>query len=99
MVNGICSCPASSIIRTLLEREWVQVVGHKEVPGRPALFATTRQFLDYFNLTSLNDLPPLQAFLEQLDPLIQNELSEIEPPSNDHVESEKTPDSAQESTA
>ena len=90
---------SSSIIRTLLERDWVQVVGHKEVPGRPALFATTRQFLDYFNLTSLNDLPPLQAFLEQLDPLIQNELSEIEPPSNDHVESEKTPDSAQESTA
>jgi segregation and condensation protein B len=58
---------SSGIIKTLLERDWVQVVGHKEVPGRPALFATTRYFLDYFNLTSLADLPPLQEFIERLD--------------------------------
>lgn len=50
---------SSQIIRTLLEREWVRVVGHREVPGRPAMYATTRQFLDYFNLRSLADLPPL----------------------------------------
>lgn len=56
------------IIRGLLEREWVQVVGHKEVPGRPALYATTRQFLDYFNLRTLSELPPLQVFLDQLAP-------------------------------
>lgn len=49
----------SQLIRTLEEREWVKVVGHREVPGRPALYATTRQFLDYFHLGSLNDLPPL----------------------------------------
>lgn len=50
---------SSPIIRTLLEREWVRVVGYKEVPGRPALFATTRHFLDYFNLKSLEELPKL----------------------------------------
>ncbi len=50
---------SSSLIRTLLEREWVRVVGHKEVPGRPALYATTRAFLDHFGLKSLEELPPL----------------------------------------
>jgi segregation and condensation protein B len=50
---------SSNIIRTLVEREWVRIVGHREVPGRPAMYATTRQFLDYFNLTSLDQLPTL----------------------------------------
>jgi segregation and condensation protein B len=50
---------SSSIIKTLLEREWIRVVGHRDVPGRPALYGTTKQFLDYFNLKSLTDLPPL----------------------------------------
>lgn len=51
---------SSTIIRTLLERGWIRVVGHKEVPGKPALYATTREFLDYFNLKNLNDLPSLK---------------------------------------
>jgi len=59
---------SSGIIRGLLEREWIHAVGHKEVPGRPALFATTRRFLDYFNLTGLEDLPPMQDFLQQPEP-------------------------------
>ncbi len=50
---------SSNIIRTLLEREWVRVVGHRDVPGRPAMYATTRQFLDYFNLSGLDQMPPL----------------------------------------
>jgi len=50
---------STNIIRTLTERGWVRVVGHRDVPGRPALFATTRTFLDYFGLRSLNDLPTL----------------------------------------
>ncbi|QBY05338.1 SMC-Scp complex subunit ScpB [Thalassotalea sp. HSM 43] len=50
---------SSYIIRTLQERDWIRVVGHKEVPGRPALFATTKEFLDYFSLKSLQQLPPL----------------------------------------
>ena len=50
---------STNIMRTLLEREWVRVVGHRDVPGHPALYATTRQFLDYFNLKSLDQLPAL----------------------------------------
>jgi len=56
----------------LLEREWVRVVGHRDVPGKPALYGTTRQFLDYFNLKSLSELPPL-AEIRSLDS-IQSEL-------------------------
>jgi segregation and condensation protein B len=61
---------SSTIIRTLLDREWIRVVGHRDVPGRPAMFATTRQFLDYFNLKSLQDLPPLSEIrdLDKLNP-------------------------------
>ena len=55
---------SSNIIRTLLDREWIRVVGHRDVPGRPAMFATTKQFLDYFNLKSLQDLPPLSEIKE-----------------------------------
>lgn len=51
----------SGVLRTLQERGWVKVVGHREVPGRPALYATTREFLDYFNLRSIQDLPALPS--------------------------------------
>jgi segregation and condensation protein B len=57
---------SSQIIRTLEEREWIRVVGHREVPGRPALFGTTRAFLDYFKLKSLEDLPTLSE-IKDLD--------------------------------
>jgi len=50
---------SSNIVKTLHEREWIRVVGHRDVPGRPAMYATTRQFLDYFNLKSLDQLPAL----------------------------------------
>ena len=50
---------SSQIIKTLLEREWIKSVGHRDVPGRPTIYATTKQFLDYFNLKSLDQLPPL----------------------------------------
>lgn len=61
---------SSNIVRTLLDREWIRVVGHRDVPGRPAMFATTKQFLDYFNLKSLQDLPPLSEIkdLAEADP-------------------------------
>jgi segregation and condensation protein B len=55
---------STQIIRTLLEREWVKIVGHRDVPGRPAVYATTKQFLDYFNLKSLDQLPPLAEIRE-----------------------------------
>jgi len=57
---------STQIVKTLLEREWVRVVGHRDVPGKPALYATTRRFLDYFGLKSLDQLPPLQE-LKDLD--------------------------------
>jgi segregation and condensation protein B len=57
---------SSNIVKTLMEREWIRIVGHKEVPGRPAMFGSTRQFLDYFNLKSLDEMPPL-AEIKDLD--------------------------------
>ncbi|TNE77115.1 MAG: SMC-Scp complex subunit ScpB [Gammaproteobacteria bacterium] len=61
---------SSEIIKTLQEREWVRVVGHRDVPGRPALYATTREFLDYFGLQSLEALPALSDIrdIDSLDP-------------------------------
>ena len=57
----------SNIIKTLTERDWIDVVGHKEVPGKPALYATTKGFLDYFGLASLAQLPDADNFLSALD--------------------------------
>jgi segregation and condensation protein B len=57
----------SHIVKTLLEREWIRVVGYRDVPGKPAIFATTKGFLDHFNLKSLDELPPL-AELRELEP-------------------------------
>lgn len=68
---------SSNIIKTLLEREWVRVVGHRDVPGRPAMYATTRQFLDYFNLKNLDQLPAL-AEIRDFDTL-NSELGFSEP--------------------
>ncbi|EED36901.1 segregation and condensation protein B [Luminiphilus syltensis NOR5-1B] len=62
---------SSNIIKTLHEREWIRVVGHRDVPGRPAMYATTKAFLDYFNLKSLEALPPL-AEIRDLDNLSGN---------------------------
>lgn len=55
---------SSSIMKTLVEREWVRVVGYRDVPGRPAMYATTRHFLDYFNLKTLDELPTLNEIRE-----------------------------------
>lgn len=63
---------SSNIIKTLLERDWIRILGHRDVPGRPALYGTTRAFLDYFNLRALDQLPPL-AEIRDLD-AISNEL-------------------------
>lgn len=57
---------STSIMKTLQEREWIRVVGHRDVPGRPAMYGTTREFLDYFNLKSLESLPSL-AELRDID--------------------------------
>ena len=72
---------SSSIMKTLQEREWVRVVGHRDVPGRPAMYSTTRQFLDYFNLNGLDDLPTLME-LRDIDTI--NAELDLELPGQEH---------------
>lgn len=75
---------SSGILQTLLEREWIRVVAHKETPGRPALYGTTPQFLDDFNLASLSELPPLhliQDFDFKQQPEIQQREQQIQEPT------------------
>lgn len=78
---------SSNIIKTLQEREWIRVVGHRDVPGKPALYATSKIFLDYFNLKSLNDLPSL-AEIRDLDSINQelqlNDPDKLEENSGQH---------------
>jgi segregation and condensation protein B len=71
---------STNIIKTLLEREWVRVVGHRDVPGKPALYATTKSFLDYFNLTSLEELPTLAEIrdLDKINPELDLQQPEAE---------------------
>ena len=61
---------STNIIKTLEEREWVRIVGYRDVPGKPALFGTSKTFLDYFNLKSLDELPPMAEIreIEDFDP-------------------------------
>lgn len=69
---------SSSIIRTLQERDWIRIVGHRDVPGKPELLATTSEFLDYFNLKKLSDLPTLAEIkeLSQINPDLFDSLEE-----------------------
>ena len=78
---------STNIIRTLQEREWIRVVGHRDVPGKPALFGTTKTFLDYFNLQNLDDLPTLAEIrdMENLEPELELEPA---PPAADVRENE-----------
>jgi segregation and condensation protein B len=70
-VRGVTVNP--NITKTLLERQWIRVVGHRDLPGRPELLGTTREFLEYFGLRSLDELPPLSELrmLEGLDPQLE----------------------------
>lgn len=69
---------STNITRQLLEREWVRVVGHRDVPGRPAMFGTTKGFLDYFSLKKLDDLPPLADLSDWESLRVQLNLPEVE---------------------
>ena len=72
---------SQNIMRTLSERGWIREVGHREVPGRPALYGTTKAFLDYFNLKSLAQLPPLEEIRELIEPVIVEELAGADAPA------------------
>ncbi len=69
---------SSTMIKSLEEREWIRVLGHRDVPGRPELFGTTKTFLDYFGLKSLDQLPPLAELKEypELEPQLSFDISE-----------------------
>jgi segregation and condensation protein B len=75
-VRGVSVSP--NIIRTLMERDWVRVVGHRDVPGRPEMFGTTKLFLDYFSLKKLDDLPPLADLSDWESLRVQLNLPEVE---------------------
>lgn len=67
---------STGIIRTLLDREWIRISGHRETPGRPELFVTTRRFLDHFNLKRLSDLPPLDEIKDMQEALPDDKLND-----------------------
>lgn len=83
---------SQNIMRTLLERGWIRVVGQREVPGRPSMYGTTKEFLDYFNLKSLDQLPPLAEIRELIEPVV----AEVEAEEEAAAEAEA---SAQEASA
>lgn len=93
----------SSIVRTLQEREWIRVVGHRDVPGKPALFGTTKMFLDYFNLTSLDDLPSLAEIMDMenlepeldLEPAVAEDDRAVRTEMADSTEQAEAPDDAE----
>jgi segregation and condensation protein B len=94
----------SSIIRTLQEREWIRVVGHRDVPGKPALFGTTKALLDYFNLASLDDLPSLAEIkdMESFEPELDFDSGDDEthldageePPADEETAADEAEDEA-----
>ena len=99
-IRGVAVNP--NIIKTLLERNWIRVVGHRDVPGRPELLGTTREFLDYFSLQKLDDLPTLAQLKELEDLRVQLSLpgaDAVATPAgsaSDGVDAEGDPDGADE---
>ena len=82
---------SSSIIKTCLERDWIKVLGHKDVPGRPALYGTTKGFLDYFNLKSLDQLPTLSDIkdLDKIHPELALEEGDRQNEADDDNDKQK----------
>lgn len=77
---------SQNIMRTLLERDWIRVVGQREAPGRPSLYGTTKTFLDYFNLNNLDQLPPLDEIRALIEPTLVSE--EVEQGNAEGAESQ-----------
>jgi segregation and condensation protein B len=87
---------SSQIMKTLSERGWVKVIGHKEVPGRPSLYATTKTFLDYFSLKSLSDLPSSDDFLGSED--IDNQLNILSSDADNRLTEDNPPQKSADRT-
>lgn len=88
---------SSNITKTLMEREWVRIVGQRDVPGKPSLYATTKGFLDYFNLKKLSDLPSL-AEIKDFDQINPDLFEELEKKAAAAVEAKKTEQTQEENT-
>ncbi len=99
-IRGVAVNP--NIIKTLLERSWIRVVGHRDVPGKPELLGTTREFLDYFSLKKLDDLPTLAQLKELEDLRVQLTLPGADPQvatgtdadANAEADSDEAPESS-----
>lgn len=95
-IRGVAVNP--HIIKTLLERAWIRVVGHRDVPGKPELLGTTREFLDYFSLKKLDDLPTLSQLKELEDLRVQLTLPGADPQVLDEEPTAEAADPGAEST-
>ena len=84
---------SSNIMKTLQERSWVRVIGHRDVPGHPALYASTREFLDYFNLKNLDDLPPLSELkdFDQINTELDLRMPGEEADQDGEIQDEESP--------
>ncbi len=89
---------SSNIIRTLMEREWVRVVGHRDVPGRPAMFGTTKSFLDYFGLKKLDDLPELADLSDWESLRVQLDLPDVDEDTTGNEPADPAPAGGDEET-
>jgi segregation and condensation protein B len=85
---------SSQIMKTLSERGWINIIGHKEVPGRPSLYATTKLFLDYFSLKSLSELPSSDEFLGSVD--TDNQLNILSSETNNRIIEDSSPQQSAE---
>jgi segregation and condensation protein B len=90
----------SHIVKTLLEREWIRVVGYRDVPGKPAMFATTKAFLDHFNLKNLDDLPPLAELRElEPEPMLEFDDAPVPPGLQELADASAEPEEPREETS
>ena len=90
----------SNIVKTLLEREWIRVVGYRDVPGKPAMFATTKAFLDHFNLKNLDDLPPLAELRElEPEPMLEFDDAPVPPGLQELADASAEPEEPKEETS
>lgn len=96
-VRGVTIGP--SIMRTLLERGWIRAVGQRETPGRPTMYGTTPAFLDYFNLKSLDELPPLAEIKALIEPALVDEEADAATESTDAPAETETQDEAPQALA
>ncbi|MFJ4196136.1 SMC-Scp complex subunit ScpB [Pseudomonas sp. NPDC089534] len=90
----------SNIVKTLIEREWIRIVGYRDVPGKPAMFATTKAFLDHFNLKSLDELPPLAELREiEPEPMLDFDDAPVPPGLQEQADASAEPEEPKEETS